>query len=78
MALNETKEIYDCVTGETSILPLTKEELAYNEKKRKEAAEELKAEAEAKAKQDALLESAYDKLTALGLSKEEISIILKA
>jgi len=72
-----TKIVVDCSTGEQTIVPLTAEEiaqreadaLAYAEQKALEdAAEAAKAEAKA---------SAEAKLTALGLTAEEVSAILK-
>jgi hypothetical protein len=70
-----TKVIVDCSTGESTIVPLTAEELAQRETDRlayeameaeRLAAEEAKAEAEA---------SAISKLTALGLTTEEIAAL---
>jgi hypothetical protein len=70
-----TKVIVDCATGESTIVPLTTEELAQRETDRlayeaqeatRLAAEEAKAVAEA---------SAISKLTALGLTADEIAAL---
>jgi hypothetical protein len=70
-----TKLVVDCATGESTIVPLTAEELAQRETDRlaweaqeatRLAAEEAKAVAQA---------SAVAKLTALGLTAEEIAAL---
>jgi hypothetical protein len=70
-----TKVIVDCSTGESTIVPLTAEEIAQRETDRlaweaqeadRLAAEEAKAVAQA---------SAVSKLTALGLTAEEIAAL---
>ena len=70
-----TKVIVDCATGESTIVPLTAEELAQRETDRlayeaqeatRLAAEEAKAVAQA---------SAISKLTALGLTADEIAAL---
>ena len=70
-----TKVIVDCSTGESTIVPLTAEEIAQRETDRlaweaqeatRLAAEEAKAVAEA---------SAISKLTALGLTADEIAAL---
>ena len=70
-----TKVIVDCSTGESTIVPLTAEEIAQRETDRLAweaqeattlAAEEAKAVAQA---------SAVSKLTALGLTAEEIAAL---
>jgi hypothetical protein len=70
-----TKVIVDCSTGESTIVPLTTEELAQRETDRlayeAEEAERLAAE-EAK---EALKASANAKLAALGLTADEIAAI---
>lgn len=72
------KVIVDCSTGETTILPLTAEEIAELEAAAEKAeADRLAAEAEAKAKADAK-QSAQDKLKALGLSDIEIAALVGA
>lgn len=72
-----TKIIVDCSTGEQTVVPLTAEEIAQREadaaafaaaEAERIAAEEAKAEAKA---------SAEAKLTALGLSAEEIAALTK-
>ena len=70
-----TKVIVDCATGESTIVPLTAEEIAQREADRlaweAQEAERLAAEA-AKAEAEA---SAVAKLTALGLTAEEIAAL---
>lgn len=70
-----TKLVVDCTTGESSIVPLTDEEIAANEL----AAERLAAEKAAeKAKQEAIAEakaSALAKLLELGLTEDEAKVI---
>mgnify|MGYP006921312892 CR=1 FL=1 len=70
-----TKVIVDCSTGESTIVPLTAEEIAQRETDRlaweAREAERLAAE-EAK---EALKASANAKLTALGLTADEIAAI---
>jgi hypothetical protein len=70
-----TKVIVDCSTGESTIVPLTAEEIAQRETDRlayeaqeatRLAAEEAKAVAQA---------SAVSKLTALGLTADEIAAL---
>jgi len=70
-----TKVIVDCSTGESTIVPLTEEELAHRETDRLawEAQEATRlAELEAKATAEA---SAISKLEALGLTAEEIAAL---
>ena len=70
-----TKVIVDCSTGESTIVPLTAEEIAQRETDRlaweAQEAERLVAE-EAKAVAEA---SAISKLTALGLTADEIAAL---
>ena len=70
-----TKVIVDCATGESTIVPLTAEEIAQRETDRlayeAQEAERLAAE-EAK---EALKASANAKLKALGLTDSEIAAI---
>lgn len=70
-----TKVIVDCSTGESTIVPLTAEEIAQRETDRlaweAQEAERLAAE-EAKAVAQA---SAVSKLTALGLTADEIAAL---
>ena len=70
-----TKVIVDCSTGETTILPLTAEEITQMEANRAQseidrAAQEAQADAKAAAKA-----SANAKLAALGLTADEITAI---
>ncbi len=71
------KVIVDCSTGETTVVPLTAEEIAANEAAAAQAeADRLAAEAEAQAKADAKA-AAEAKLAALGLTPEEIAALTK-
>jgi hypothetical protein len=70
-----TKVIVDCSTGETTILPLTADEIAQMETDRAQAeAGRAAAEAEATDKAETKA-SALAKLTALGLTEEEAAAI---
>jgi hypothetical protein len=75
MTETPTKVIVDCSTGESTIVPLTAEELAQRETDRltweAQEAERLAAE-EARSSAEA---SAVAKLTALGLTAEEIAAL---
>jgi hypothetical protein len=75
MTETPTKVIVDCATGESTIVPLTEEELAQRETDRLayEAQEATRLAAE-EAK-EALKASANAKLTALGLTADEIAAI---
>lgn len=73
-----TKVVVDCSTGETTIVPLTAEEIAANEAAAAEAeAQRLAAEQEAAALA-AAKQAAQDKLKALGLNDLEIAAITGA
>jgi hypothetical protein len=73
-----TKVIVDCSTGESSVVPLTAEEIAQLEADRAAAeAAQAAAEAEAAAKAEAKA-SALAKLAALGLTEEEAQAIAGA
>jgi hypothetical protein len=77
MADTPTKVIVDCSTGITEVLPLTAQEIADMETARVAAeAERVEREAEA-ATVAAAKESANAKLTALGLTAEEIAALTK-
>jgi F0F1-type ATP synthase epsilon subunit len=70
-----TKAIVDCSTGETTILPLTAEEITQMEADRAQSEIDRAAqEAEAQAKADAKA-SALAKLAVLGLTEEEAAAI---
>jgi len=75
MTETPTKVIVDCSTGESTIVPLTAEEIAQRETDRlaweAQEAERLAAE-EAKSVAQA---SAVSKLTALGLTADEIAAL---
>ena len=68
-----TKIVVDCTTGETSIVPLSKEELAQREADAK-AYEEAKAKEEAELAAKAQARQAI--LDRLGLTEEEAKILL--
>ena len=77
MSDTPTKVIVDCSTGITEVLPLTAQEIADMETARV-AAEDQRAAAEAEAAVVAAAkESANAKLTALGLTAEEIAALTK-
>jgi len=77
MADTPTKVVVNCTTGVTEILPLTEAEIADRETARV-AAEADRAEREAEAATVAAAkESANAKLTALGLTAEEIAALSK-
>ena len=70
-----TKLIVDCTTGEQTILELTDEEIAEREVMRIQAeADQAQREADELAKAEAKA-SAQAKLTALGLTAEEIAAL---
>ena len=77
MSETPTKVIVNCETGVTEVLPLTAAEIADMETARV-AAEDQRAAAEAEAAVVAAAkESANAKLTALGLTAEEIAALTK-
>ena len=77
MAETPTKVVVNCTTGVTEVLPLTAAEIADMETARV-AAEAEQAEREAAAAVVAAAkESANAKLTALGLTAEEVSALSK-
>lgn len=70
-----TKVIVDCSTGESTVVPLTEEELAQRELDRlayEEADAAIKA---AEAERAVIMASVIGKLQALGLSAEEIDAL---
>ena len=72
-----SKVIINCSTGEREIVPLTDEEIAEREAMALEAeAQRLADEAAAQAVADAKA-SAEAKLTALGLTADEVAALLK-
>jgi hypothetical protein len=70
-----TKVIVDCASGESTIVPLTEEELAQRELDRLAYEEAETARLAAEEEKAALKESANAKLLALGLTEEEIAAI---
>ncbi len=71
-----TKVIVDCSTGEQTVVELTDDEIAQMEADRA-AAEAQRAEQEAaEAARAAKRDSAIAKLTALGLTADEVSALL--
>ena len=65
----------NCETGEVIERPLTQEELAANEAAAAQAEADRLAQEEAKAASDAAKASAEAKLSALGLTADEISAL---
>ena len=65
----------NCETGEVIERPLTQEELAANEAAAAQAEADRLAQDEAKAASDAAKASAEAKLSALGLTADEISAL---
>jgi len=72
-----TKIIVDCSTGVVAEVPLTGEEIAQREADAQAAAERKVEEDAAEAAALAAKESAQSKLTALGLTDEEIAALTK-
>jgi hypothetical protein len=72
-----TKVIVDCSTGESTIVPLTEEELAQREVDRLAYEAEEAARLASEAEQEALKASANAKLAALGLTEDEIAAITR-
>ena len=72
-----TKIIVDCSTGVVAEVPLTGEELAQREVDAATAATEQAAREAAETAALAAKESAQSKLTALGLTDEEIAALTK-
>ena len=72
------KVIVDCSTGETTVVPLTAEEIADLEAAAAQAEQDrLAAEAEA-AQKAAIKQAAQDKLKALGLTDLEVAALVGA
>ena len=67
----------NCATGETTERPLTSEEIAQREADAAAYAVELAEREAAEAAAQAVKESAQAKLTALGLTAEEIAALTK-
>lgn len=65
----------NCETGEVTVRPLTDEEIASMALSQQAEAEKLEAETTAREAEAAALASAQSKLTALGLSDEEIQAL---
>jgi len=77
MAETPTKVVVDCTTGVTEVLPLTTAEIADMETARVAAKDQKAAADAAAAVVAAAKESANAKLTALGLTAEEIAALSK-
>jgi hypothetical protein len=71
------KIIVDCSTGETTIVPLTAEEIAEQEAAQAAFAAEQAAREAAKAAAAEAKASAQSKLAALGLTADEIAALSK-
>ena len=72
-----TKVVVDCTTGEQMVLPLTPDEIAQREADAAAFAAEQAAREEAAAAEAAAKASAQAKLSALGLTDEEIAALSK-
>ena len=72
-----TKVVVDCTTGEQMVVPLSAEEIAQREADAAAFAEEQAAREAAAAAEAAAKESAKSKLSALGLTDEEIAALAK-
>ena len=72
-----TKVVVDCTTGEQMVVPLSAEEIAQREADAAAFAEEQAAREAAAAAEAAAKESAKSKLSALGLTDEEIAALSK-
>ena len=70
-----TKIVVDCSTGEQTIVPLTAEEIAQRETDAQAYAAQLATQEAEQAAKDAAKASATAKLSALGLSAEEIAAL---
>jgi hypothetical protein len=70
-----TKVVVDCATGESTVVPLSEEELAQREIDRLAFEEAEAARIAADEEKAALKESANAKLIALGLTEEEIAAL---
>ena len=72
-----TKVVVDCTTGEQMVVPLSAEEISQREADAAAFAEEQAARDAAAAAEAAAKESAKSKLSALGLTDEEIAALAK-
>jgi hypothetical protein len=70
--------IVDCVTGETSMVPFTADEIAAQQVAAQAAQAEASAKAKAEAAQAAALATTNAKLIALGLTQGDINNLLNA
>jgi hypothetical protein len=75
MSDTPTKVVIDCSTGEQLIVPLTPAEIAERDQATAAAAEAAKQQADAQAAAEAAKVSAVNKLSALGLTAEEIAAL---
>ncbi len=71
------KVIVDCSTGETTVVPLTADEIAELEAAAAQAEADRLAVEQAAAEAEAAKASAQAKLAALGLTPEEIAALSK-
>jgi Asp-tRNA(Asn)/Glu-tRNA(Gln) amidotransferase A subunit family amidase len=76
MEHNYYHEIHDCSTGETTIVPLTEEELAQLEAAQAEVTAQLEAEAQKAAEEAARLSAKLAIYAKLGLTEEEINTLI--
>jgi regulator of protease activity HflC (stomatin/prohibitin superfamily) len=78
MANTPTKLVIDCSTGERKEIPLSAEEIAECEAMAAQAEAEEQARLEAQAQREADRVSAIAKLTALGLTEDEATVLVGA
>lgn len=71
-----TRIVVDCSSGESTIVPLTAEEIAEREAMAAQAAEDRAAREAAESARAEARASAETKLSALGLTTEEIAALL--
>lgn len=76
MEHNYLHEIYDCVTGETTIVPFTEEEVVAYEAAKAENEARIQAEEQARLQAEADAAAKAAVLARLGLTEEEINAFL--
>ena len=78
MSETPTKVVVDCKTGKQAYVPLSPDEIAQREADALQAEAERLAAEQAAAEKEAQVQSAKDKLAALGLTESEITALLGA
>jgi hypothetical protein len=76
MTETKTKVIVDCSTGETTVVPLTAEEIAVMQAAHAQAEADQLAAEEVAAAREAARASGIAKLLALGLTQEEAEALI--